>query len=435
MNLLSKNAIGLDISDNSIELLEIKKSFGKETVTAFARKKMESGIIERGKILNKQKLSQAIKEAYASAKPRKFSTKDVILSLPENLSFIHVFRMPAVISEENIAESVQYQAEETIPLSFDQVYHDFHVIFKDEDHQDVLYVAAWKKIIDDYQEVLDGAELELIVIENESSALARSLVKKKDEKYAIVDIGAKTTIITIYDNNGIRYSQNVNVGGYSFTDKIAKSLGISDEEAARLKRVSNVMDEKIKGQPVDLKAITDIVVAEIKKSINYHQKQNNTLIDKIILCGGASQMTGWPELLNKELNIEIIQGQPFAGLSYDKKMFEHKPEILFATVVGLAKRGVDNDNINSGRNLALTTSEMDEVPEKKPNKKKDKPAKEKGKKISLTAGGNKKRLMIMVIIFAVLIILFAAVLYLNAGTDEPLINFQDYDVPSGPVEY
>jgi len=41
----------------------------------------------------------------------------------------------------------------------------------------------------------------------------------------------------------------------------------------------------------------------------------------------------------------------------------------------------------------------------------------------------------MMIVFAVLILVFAVVLYLNAGTDEPLINFQDYDMPSGPVEY
>lgn len=429
MNLISKNAIGLDISDNSIELLEIRKSFGKENIFAFARKKIPSGLVERGKILHKHKLAQAIKETFASAKPKKFITKDIILSLSENLSFIHVFRMPAVISPENIAESVQYQAEEIIPLSFDQVYHDYHIIFKDEDHQDVLYVAAEKKLIDDYHEVINMAGLNLIIIENESSALARALVHNNDEKYAIVDIGAKTTIITIYDNNGIRYSQNVNIGGYTFTEKIAKSLSINNEEAARLKRVSNVMDEKINNIPVGLDTITDEVVMEIKNSINFHQKQNGNLINKIILCGGGSLMPGWAELLNKQLNIEIIKGRPFEGLVYDKKLFKHKEEILFSTVVGLAKRGVNNEKINKGRNLILTTDD---------NKIKD----EKPKKIKNTAGHKQlftspknKRLIIMTLVFAILIILFAVVLYLNAGTDQPLINFQDYDVPSGPVEY
>ncbi len=430
MNLISKNAIGLDISDNSIEMLEIQKSFSKESVTSFARKKIPSGLVEKGKILHKQKLAQAIKETYAAAKPKKFSTKDVVMSLPENLSYIHVFRMPGVISAENIAESVQYQAEETIPLSFDQIYHDYQIIFKDEDHQDVLYVAAWKKIIDDYREVLTMAELKLIVIENESSALARALIKDKEEKYAIVDIGAKTTIITIFDNNGIRYSENLNIGGYTFTEKIAKTLNINNEEAARLKRVSKVTDEKIKNLNVDLKSITNILVSEIKKSINFHQKQSGDLIDKIILCGGGSLMLGWPELLNKELNIDIKIGQPFEGLDYKKELFNHKEEILFSTVVGLAKRGIDNEKINKGRNLMFTTDDEDRIDEKKSEK-----VRKYKEKSNFTGSTKNKRLMVMVIIFAILIILFAVILYLNAGTDEPLIKFQDYDVPSGPVEY
>jgi len=430
MRLISKNAIGLDISDNSIEILELKKSFGKESVVSFARKKITAGLIERGKILHKQKLAQAIKETFASAKPKNFSTRDVILSLPENLSFVHVFRMPAVISEENIAESVQYQAEETIPLSFDQVYHDYQVIFKDEDHQDVLYVAAWEKIIEDYREVLDLAGLKLIVIENESSALGRALVKNKEEKYCIVDIGAKTTIITIYDNSGIRYSENINIGGYTITEKIAKTLDINNEEAARLKRVTNVMDKQIKNKTVDLESITSKIVIEIKKSINFHQKQTGDMVDKIILCGGGSLMPGWPELLNKELNIEIIKGQPFSGLAYAKGLFEHKEEIFFSTVVGLAKRGIDNEKINKGRNLALTTEDKIDIKDDK----KEKVKKENKKSWSVKIPKN-KRLIIMMIVFAVLILVFAVVLYLNAGTDEPLINFQDYDMPSGPVEY
>ncbi|MDP2685390.1 MAG: type IV pilus assembly protein PilM [bacterium] len=430
MNLISKNAIGLDISDNSIEILELKKAFGKESVVSFARKKISAGLVERGRILQKQKLAQAIKETFAAAKPKKFTTKDVIFSLPENLSFIHIFRMPAVISEDNIAESVQYQAEETIPLSFDQVYHDHQVIFKDEDHQDVLYVAASDKIIEDYREVLDMAGLKLIVIENESSALGRALVKNPEEKYCIVDVGAKTTIITIYDNHGIRYSENIGIGGHTFTEKISKTLNINDEEAARLKRVSNVMDEKINNVLVDLQSITSEVVSEIKKSINFHQKQTGDMVDKIILCGGGSLMPGWPELLNKELNIEIIKGQPFAGLVYNKKQFENKAEILFSTVVGLAKRGIDNEKINKGRNL-IATSKDEEIIEEKV--KQD--VKKKKIKIQSLKTTKNKRLLTMTIIFAVLIIIFSIVLYLNAGTDEPLIQFQEYDTPTGPVEY
>ena len=56
MSSLPNHAMGLDISDASIEALEIKKKFGKIVVKAFGRKKLEKGIIVNSHIQKKEKI-------------------------------------------------------------------------------------------------------------------------------------------------------------------------------------------------------------------------------------------------------------------------------------------------------------------------------------------------------------------------------------------
>ncbi len=435
MQILPKHALGLDISDNSVELLEIKKSWSKKTVKAYARKKLDSGIVERGRIINKSKLVAALEEVYAQAKPTNFKTKEVILSIPEIVSYLHIFRMPAVISEENMKEFVQYEAEEIIPISFDQTYHDYQIIYKNNNNQDVLYVAVWKKIIDDFKEVIIKAGLKPIIFEAESMALARSFITKKLVNHlAIIDFGAKTTIITIYDNNGIRYSNNIAVGGFDFTTKISKELGITMEEAARLKRVNNIIDTKINNKRIDLELIALKITAEINKSINYYQKKSGDIVDKVILCGGSSMLPGWVELVNKELSIESVLGNPLENIN-SKDIFGNQPAVLFSTVVGLAKRGISTELVQGGINLLNGEKEHKKNKGSKFFKKEEINNDSSRKKIKMKEDTKKKRMKLLLGIFAFLIISFLAILLLSNGSEEPLLNFQSTSQPTGPVEY
>jgi len=168
-----KSAFGLDISDYSIEALELEKKFGKLYLGAYGRIKLEKGIVKDGKILEKEKLKEKIKGLLNNVMPRRIKTKKVILSLPESKTFIHFFS-----AKENIEE----QAAKTLPLEPE-------------------------KAFDEYVEVLNGTGLKPLVIDIESSSLARAFRNEmiKDKGVLIADIGAGTTVLTIFDQGSVRY--------------------------------------------------------------------------------------------------------------------------------------------------------------------------------------------------------------------------------------
>jgi type IV pilus assembly protein PilM len=438
MSSLPKHAMGLDISDASIEALEIKKKFGKIVVNAFGRKKLEKGIIVNCHIHEKEKLAKVIKDLLVSAQPKRFSTKNVILSIPESKTFIHVFQLPSVISEENIGESIQYEAEQTIPLSFDQVYHDYQIVTKGKEYQEVLYVACFKDVVDDYREVVNMAGLNPVIFEAESTSLARSLVRDTEGTALIADIGAHTTIVTIYDNYGIRYSHNIAVGGDIFTEKIAEALKVTNKEAERLKRAIGLIKERIKGKEFfNLEPLAQELITAVNKAINYHKKRSGKAVDRVILCGGASLTPGLEDYMRNELPVKVETGNPFSGLRFDKDLFKDQPVILFSTVIGLAWRGLNKEIMKSGLNPLVRKAEQTKFKDskkfkKEPKKELIKSLKKEAKPATRLTG---KRLYILLAVFVVLILLFAGIFFLQQGKEEPLIQFQSYDFPTEPVDY
>ena len=93
LDLFKKIPFGLDISDFSIEVLQLQKRFGKLYLGSYNRTELEEGIIEEGKILKAEKLQEKIKEVLRDAVPKRIDTSQLILSLPESKTFLYIFRV------------------------------------------------------------------------------------------------------------------------------------------------------------------------------------------------------------------------------------------------------------------------------------------------------------------------------------------------------
>ena len=350
MPLLTKNAFGLDISDTSIEAVEIRKKMGKPTIVSFGRIELPAGLVANGIILDKNKLVNAVSEVVKKMGPRLPSTKNVVLSLPESRTFLHIFKLPAVIAEANLGESIQYEAEAVVPLSYDQIDFDYHILTKDRDSQEIFYAAAFKDTVNNFHEILRQAGLNPIVFEPESLSLARALVgDDMFEGVMIVDLGARTTIATIYDHSGIRLSENLPYAGNALSDKIAQALKISPQAAETAKKSTGLTKKDDIARAIE--PVLQQIISSVGKAIRFYQKKTGYVITRVILCGGTSLLPGLVEFFQENLGVSVILGNPLDGLDYDKKKFKEAEAVLYSTVIGLAYRGFDSESLHKGINL------------------------------------------------------------------------------------
>ncbi len=433
IQLFPKRAFGLDISDRSVEALELRRGIGRQSISTYGRVELERGIIDDGHVLNQRALTSALRNLMSSAQPHAIKTKNVIISVPDAKTFTHIFQLPSVISGENIGESVQYEAEATIPLSFNQVYHDYHVLGKRDDQQDVLYVACFKDIVEDYRTAAAAAGLNVVAIEPESIALSRSLIGSiVRDPTLVVDIGTRVTNIAIHDRNGIRYSASDTTAGSSFIDAIASSLKVSRDKAAEL-RHSKGFTKKNQDVYDALEPSLNKLTEAINNATGFYKKQYGVPVSVIILSGGGSLTPGIAEAIKEKVGISVEIGNPLENVHYRKKLARKiKQPVLFATVVGLALRGISTHPEQSTINLLEHEDEKkkviaSEVIPVTPVDKKSPgtPFSERFKRLLAN-----KRLLVLIVSFAVLIILFIVVLLLSNGGQEPLIQLQQSEFPT-----
>ncbi len=376
---LKPEAFGLDISDLSLKLVQLKRKGKFFSLVTFGEEPIPSGLIKRGEIKDEKALAEIIKKSLAKAK--KIKTKHVVTSLPEEKAFSQVIQMP-MMPEEDLKSAVIYQAENYVPMPIQEVYLDLQILplisehegaksKKIPDHYDVLIAALPEKVINAYLSSLKLAGLQPIAFEIESMAVSRALIKNETSPFPvlIIDLGATRTSFIIFAGQAIRFTTSLPISSQGFTEILSKTLKISLAKAEELK-MRYGLEEKIKIKMREEKmekwiergrvfealvpALVDLV-QQIKKCLDYYETHpfvpdlppDRKKIQKILLCGGGANLKGLIELLTIELKLPVELGNPFINILKDPKkeipQFPLEQSLGYTTALGLALRGQKYD--------------------------------------------------------------------------------------------
>jgi len=381
----ANNAFGLDISDFSIEALQLKRYFKGVRVESYGRIKLEKGTVEDGEIFSKKELQKKIEELLENLKFKGPKLPEVIFSLPESKIFLHIFELPANISAKELPRAIESEVLKTLPIDLSKLYFDFQVISKKVTIQEILYVAVEKRIVDDYLEVMDRVGLMPLALDIESASLARTFKSEVplNGGMMILDIGARSTILTIFDQSAIRVSSIIKIAGNHFAKTISQKLNISFKEAEKLKRTHGLDEKRGEGRVMFiLQNILNDILDKTKNLINFYQVKTNREIRKVLLVGGSSLIPKLISYFATNLNIETKLGDlstlyPGLKKKIQQKLFikdiigpkditkeqyieERLHPVFFSNVIGLALRGLEIDPERDGINLIPEAARLKE---------------------------------------------------------------------------
>lgn len=344
------NILGLDLSDLSIKVARLQSNGSSEYVASYATVQMSVGCISDGEIQKKDQVVSAIKKAVSIAGPKKIKTKKVICSLPETKAFLRIITIPKMTDAE-IEEAVKWEMEANIPLRLDQVYYDWQMVPESltsgKDKLNLLVVAIAKKTVDQVIEVLELSGLEPVGLEIESIAQTRSLLDENDEEKTVlvVDIGDRRTSLSISKGGVTCFTSSTALCGQSLTEVISKGMGVSFEEAEKIK-ISNGIGNAEKNDSLFklCSPVLDNLIADIEKSIDFYLTglKYSKNIDRIILCGGGANAKGIIEYVSKKLGRNVEIGNPWANMktAKDAQLIEGSQAVQYSTAIGLALKGL-----------------------------------------------------------------------------------------------
>jgi type IV pilus assembly protein PilM len=256
-------------------------------------------------------------------------------------------------TEEELQDTIQYEAEQYIPFDVEDVNIDFHIIGEHEENPEqmnVMLVAAKKEIIDEYVDVLEMADLKPCVIDIDVFALERVFednYSNEEGSIGLIDIGANKMNINIVKDYMSAFTRDVTIGGEQITREIASQFDCSFEEAEDVKL--GKAKDKVSEEEVQeiINSFTSSWCDEIRRAIDfYYSTYADEDIRRIILSGGATQTAGFSELLSSETSIDVQSCNPFTNMNINEKQndmdYVQKIAPQAAICIGLASRRVDD---------------------------------------------------------------------------------------------
>ena len=120
--------------------------------------------------------------------------------------------------EEQLQETIHFEAEQYIPFDISDVNLDFQILGENENNPNqmsVFLVAAKKEMVNDYINLVTLVGLNPCIIDVEAFALQNIFEANydiQDENVALIDIGASKTSLNILKDNSSVFMRDVALG-------------------------------------------------------------------------------------------------------------------------------------------------------------------------------------------------------------------------------
>ncbi len=343
-----KDVIGLDIGSSSVKLVELKEGKNGYKLQNLAISPLPPEAIVDGALMDSATIIDTIRDVIATSKTK---LKDAVTSVSGHSVIVKKISLP-LMTEAELEESIQWEAERYIPFDINDVNIDFQILGttpENPEAMDVVLVAAKKDIINDYISVIMESGLNPVIIDLDSFALENMLAINyetgEEMTVAVANVGATVTNIDIIKNNTSAFTRDIFKGGNQITEEIQRQMHADHEEAEKIK-VGTKID--VTSQPIVqnvLKTASESLAAEIGNSLDFFQSTTTyEKIGKLYLSGGGSKIKDFDSILQQQIGIPVEVVNPFKKIDYSGGDFdlEYLREIgpIMAVGVGLASRKV-----------------------------------------------------------------------------------------------
>jgi type IV pilus assembly protein PilM len=344
--------VGIDIGTHSIKLVELKKAGRRYQLQHFGIMPLIPETIVDGTITNAGAVVEALRNLI---RMEKLSTKDVATVVSGPSVIVKKIRVPQM-TEKELSDNLQWEAEQHIPFEISEVNIDFQILpsmdltgEKTANQIDVLLVAAKKSKVDDYTSLIVEAGLNPVVVDTDVFALENEYELNNDIEnrvVALVDIGASTMNINILKGNVTMYQRDIAIGGHRYTMALQKEFNLSYEQAEGLKMGVGFTENRGKDQVLSVMAVVSEEISdEIQRSLEFFRSTaTEETLEKIVLSGGCAKIKGLDRFLSNRLGVPVEIANPFRRLRCSERVFD--PEYLqdmaplAAVGVGLALRRI-----------------------------------------------------------------------------------------------
>jgi len=223
-----------------------------------------------------------------------------------------------------IDTTLQHTLEDYIPFSLEGKVTDYGILGREDDNTRILVGMLDRNYMASYLEAFKASGKEPRGVTLDGEALAHLFEQLTPESttgvQALIDIGHRKTTICILHNRRMDFIRTIPVGGQNLTRALRDDLGVSFDEAERIKHYKGFLPSKER-QPENgeesrisgiLNDAAQALLHEIKLTFQAYVAKTRRRVEIIKLVGGTSRLDNICAYIAEKMNIPC---EPFRYLS------------------------------------------------------------------------------------------------------------------------
>ncbi len=313
--------VGLDIGTTAVRAALVETRKGKPSLKRFGQVALPPGTVVGGEVVDETVMKEALSQLWKTAKLPK---KRVVVGLANQRVIVRRIDLP-YMDEDELLESLAFQAQEYIPIPVEEATLDFVPLEEfttpnGEAMMSILAVAAQKTMTQDLLRIIGSVGAKVMAVDLQAFALVRAAFgpdpDPDGDAVALVDIGGNVTQVTIVKGGMVRFLRILPMGGDDFSNVLATDLGVSTEQAEQLKRrVGVAIDgDGSSDDPEDTDAAARAILTrqanqlidEVRGSIDYYSSQaNDEEVTRLAIAGNGARLPHLANRLGRTLALRI----------------------------------------------------------------------------------------------------------------------------------
>jgi len=212
----TKGIIGLDIGSHAVKLVVLKPQRGDlpYELTHFGVAELPSESIVEGAVVRPGDVAQVIRDLLVN---NKIKGSRIAIAVSGHAVIVRRVTMPRM-EEDELRESIVWEAEEYIPFDVDDVNLDFAILDENEEanEMDVVLVAAKRDRIEEFMAVIEEAGRESVIVDVDAFALQNafelSYPERQNEDIALLNIGASVINAAVLEEGRPVFWRDITLG-------------------------------------------------------------------------------------------------------------------------------------------------------------------------------------------------------------------------------
>ena len=344
----TRGLVGLDIGSFALKLVELNERKGSYTLQSLGVETLSPEAIVDGAIMDSSLVVEAIHQLSAATSLR---SPSFATSVSGHSVIIKKIELPTMDREE-LAESIEWEAEQYIPFDINDVRMDYVLLNDGEyasEQMEVLLVAVKREKVNDYVSVISQAGKQPALVDVDAFAIQSAYELNYDvddsRVIALVNMGAGVTTLNVLVRGQTLFWRDIAFGGARFTEALQREFNLSFEQAEAFKRGNAVEDlDPADAEPI-LNGVAAEMAGELQKTFDFFSATSGEpSVDEMVLSGGCALTHGLQDVLSERLGVFIELMDPLRRIQYKESEYDSDwlkvISPMLAVSVGLAVRRV-----------------------------------------------------------------------------------------------